>query len=65
MIFYQFNIFLLKIFVCLNNYLYLCNVKIKQRCGAEVAREAHNLKVGGSIPPTATKKNKLISWGVL
>ncbi len=26
------------------------------RGGAEVAREAHNLKVGGSIPPPATNK---------
>ena len=27
---------------------------ILSRGGAEVAREAHNLKVGGSIPPPAT-----------
>ena len=29
---------------------------------AEAARKAHNLEVGGSIPPPATKKLKNIWW---
>jgi hypothetical protein len=31
---------------------------------AEVARQAHNLKVGGSIPPPATKKIYKNIWSL-
>src|SRR5206468_295617 len=32
-------------------------VNVKVRCRAPVARQAHNLEVGGSIPPGATSES--------
>ena len=34
---------------------------VVSRSRAVVARQAHNLKVGGSIPPSATKETPLMS----
>ena len=63
----KFSLFYVKICIFGKNVVPLQS-RLKKRCisrsRAEVARQAHNLKVGGSIPSSATsmKKNIILVW---